>query len=423
MSGSPSIDSVELSEPSNGRRGSRRPRIAVVLAGVLLCIGWGVAAYLLLRTEIPSDLRLPELDEKDFFSSAQLEEAESYDRFSRINWIFSTIALLASLGAYARWGHRFTRESAAGRIGTGMLLAMLGFAIVWLVQIPFGIAQLWWDRRHDVADIDYVSWVLADWLALGTEFVFISFAILIVMGIAGWLGNRWWLLGAPVFVLLATLFAFSSMYLVIGTKEISDPSLAADAATLAEELDVSDIPVRVQEVDQSNSANAFAGGLGPSRRVVLWNTLLDGSFGDGEVRVVVAHEFAHHSENHIWKGVAWYALLALPGAYLIARITRRRGGMAEAKAVPVALLVFVALNVLAQPIDNAISRKYEAEADWVALQTTGEPDAASELFQNFAETALRDPTPPAWAVVWLDGHPTLLRRIAMAEAWKAREVP
>jgi len=97
---------------------------------------------------------------------------------------------------------------------------------------------------------------------------------------------------------------------------------------------VSEIPVRVEQVDTTNAANAFAGGLGPSRRVVLWNTLLDGRFGDGEVRVVLAHEFAHHAENHIRKGVAWYTLLALPGAYLIARLTRRRGGCARREPFP-----------------------------------------------------------------------------------------
>ena len=178
--------------------------------------------------------------------------------------------------------------------------------------------------------------------------------------------------------------------------------------------------MRVEQVDEfTDDANAFAGGLGPSRRVILWNTLLDGRFSDGELRVVLAHEFAHHSENHIWKGLAWYALLAVPGAYLIARFTRRRGTMREPRAVPLALLVFVALNILAQPIDNLISRHYEAEADWIALQTTREPDAARELFQSFSETALQDPTPPGWAHVWLDSHPTLLRRTAMAEAWEA----
>ena len=404
------------------RRGG--PRLLPALILLVLAAGWGVAAYLLLRTQVPADLKLPSLEEADFFSGAELDEAERYDRFSRINWILSTVALLVSLAAYARWGHYFTRESAAGRIGTGMLLAMLGFAIVWLVQLPFGLAQLWWDRRHDVAEISYPVWLIENWLSLGTEFLFVSFAILIVMGIAGWLGGRWWLLGAPLFVGLALLFAFTFPYLIPGVGDLEDRQLARESSALAADLGVAEIPVRVEKVDEfTDSANAFAGGLGPSRRVILWNTLLDGRFSDGEVRVVLTHEFAHHSENHIWKGLAWYGLLTLPGAYLIALLTRRRGGMREARAVPVALLIFVTLNVLSLPIDNMISRRYEAEADWVALQTTREPDAARALFRSFADTALQDPTPPGWAFVWLDSHPTLLQRTAMSEAWEARQTP
>ena len=390
------------------------------LLALLLAAGWALAAYFLLRTQVPSGLELPTLDETDVFSSAQIEEAERYDRFSRINWVLSTVALLISLAAYARWGHHFARESAAGRIGTGMLLAMLGFAIVWLVQLPFGLAQLWWDRRHDVAEVRYEIWLLENWFSLGTEFLFLSFAILVVMGIAGWLEERWWLIGAPFFVGLVCVFAVSFPYLIPGVSELDDSALERQVAAIAVELGVEDVPVRVEEVDQfTDDVNAFAGGLGPSRRVILWNTLLDGRFSDGEVRVVLAHEFAHHSEQHIWKGIAWYALLALPGAYLIARFTRRRGTMREAAAVPVALLVFVSLNILAQPIDNLISRHYEAEADWVALETTREPDAARQLFRSFADTALQDPTPPGWAIVWLDSHPTLLRRVAMVEVWEA----
>jgi STE24 endopeptidase len=397
-----------------------RPRVLLALGAIVFCVGWAIAAYVLLRTQVPSGLDLPDLDESEFFTSEQVAEAERYDRISRLNWIFSSAALLISLAVYARWGHHFTRESAAGRIGTGMLLAMLGFAIVWLVQLPFGIAQLWWDRRHDVAQLDYFTWLVANWVDLASEFVFVSFAILVVMSIAGWLKDRWWILGAPVFVLLALLAAFSATSLSFGAEPLDDRRLEADVLALSTTLGVSEIPVRVEQVDTTNAANAFAGGLGPSRRVVLWNTLLDGRFGDGEVRVVLAHEFAHHAENHIWKGVAWYTLLALPGAYLIARLTRRRGGMREARAVPLALLIFVALNLLAQPIDNLISRRYEAEADWIALQATREPEAARALFQSFADTALQDPTPPGWAFVWLDAHPTLLQRVAMAEAWEAR---
>ena len=62
-------------------------------------------------------------------------------------FLLSQVVLLVTLGLYARYGARFTRESAAGRIGTGMLLGMLGFGFVWLSQLGFGLAELWWQRR------------------------------------------------------------------------------------------------------------------------------------------------------------------------------------------------------------------------------------------------------------------------------------
>ena len=402
-------------------RASRAFWARVALLGACAA-GWGVAAYLLSRTQIPGGLEVPDVDEAGLFAAEELREADRYERFFRINWAVSTAVLLAAFAAYARWGDRFVRESAAGRIGTGMLLAMLGFAIAWLAQLPFGIVQLWWDRRHDVADVGYPTWLVGNWIALGSEFVFVCLAILIVMGIAGWLRDRWWLLGGPVFVGIVVLFAFVFPYLLTSLDDLSDSQLAAQAEQLAVAQGVDDIPVKVQKVDEfTDDANAFAGGIGPSRVVVLWNTLLDGRFSSGEVGVVLSHEFAHHGRNHIWKGIAWYALFAIPGAYLVALWVRRRGSLYNAAAVPVALFIYVALNVALVPVDNVISRGYEAEADWIALETTRDPAAAQQLFENFSSTALQDPSPPAWAYVWLDSHPTLLQRIELVEAWKQRE--
>jgi STE24 endopeptidase len=181
---------------------------------------------------------------------------------------------------------------------------------------------------------------------------------------------------------------------------------------------VEGIPVRVQDVDEfTSNANAFATGLGPSRRVFLWNTLLDGRFGDGEVKVVLAHEFGHHARDHLWKAIGWYGLFAVPGAFLIAFATRRRGGMARPEAVPLSLLVFVVLSLAASPVENVISRHMETEADWMALETTRDPRSAKLLFEHFSTTSLGDPTPPGWAYVMLGTHPSLLERIELADAW------
>ena len=94
--------------------------------------------------------------------------------------------------------------------------------------------------------------------------------------------------------------------------------------------------------------------------------------------------------------------------------------MGEPAAVPLALLALVVLELLALPLQNAISRHTEAEADWRALQATHDPDAAAALFRKFVPTTLSEPSPPLWDYLLLEDHPTLMQRIAMAEAWKRR---
>jgi STE24 endopeptidase len=363
---------------------------------------------------------VPHVDAEKLIAASVVERAERYELFYRVEFVLSTLVLIAVLVAYARWGHRLARESAAGRIGTGMLLGMLGFAFVWLSQVPFRLAEVWWDRRYDQTDSGYLETLFANWFQLGAEFLFVSFALVVVMAIAGRFPRHWWLGAAPVFVGLSALFAFVMPYLSF-TDPLEDQKLAADARTYAKAQGIDPVPVRVEDVtDFTNSPNAYAVGYGPTKRIILWNTLLDGRFSDGEVRVVVAHELGHHSRHHIPKGVAWYALFALPGAYLIALATRRRGGMANPAAVPVSLLVLFVLNLVAAPIYNVISRRLETEADWMALETTKDPDSAVGLFKAFTVESLNDPDPPGWAYVVFDTHPTTQQRIELAEAWRAR---
>jgi STE24 endopeptidase len=382
---------------------------------------WAVAAYFLWQSDVPGNLDLSPVNEDDYFTESSLERADSYALFLRVNFVLSQVALVAALALYAWRGARFARESAAGRIGTGMLLGMLGLAIVWLAQVPFGVAAHWWDRRHDVSEIGYFEWAVANYFALGFAFLIISFAILIVMALAGLARNYWWALGAPAFIGLAVLFAFALPYLVPDLHSVRDPQTATDARELAAAQGVSDIPVQVQTVSDATSApNAGAMGIGPSRRVVLWDTLLRGDFGRDEIRFVLAHEFAHHSREHIWKFLAWYALLAIPGVYLVARTTRRRGGVYEATAIPLALFVVVVLQLLALPLQNAIGRHVEEEADWVALETTRDPAGARALFRRFTSIGLAEPTPPTWSYFLMETHPSIVERIAMANAWEER---
>ena len=395
-----------------------------ILPAAAIAVAWAVALPLLWPTDVPDDLRLPDLDSSAYFDRSTLDEAQDYEAFTRINGLLSVVVLLVVLAFYARHGERFTRESAAGRIGTGMLLGMIGFAFVWLAQLPFGLVQHWWDRRHDVSDQSYLEWLARTWFSLGDVFLTVSVAIVIVMALARVLRDRWWLIGAPVFVGLVLLMTFAGPLFVPQQRPLKDRQLAAEARRYAQEQGVPHIPVRVEDVDEfTDEPNAFAIGLGPTRRVFLWNTLLQRPFSKEEVQVVIAHELGHHSRDHLWKLSGWFALVAFPTAWAIALLTRRRGGMYEARAVPLALLAAVALQIALAPAQNALTKRYEAEADWVSLDTTRDPQAAIGLHEDLAETSLADPDPPGWAGVLFGTHPSAMERIAMARAWRERNPP
>ena len=390
--------------------------VRVVVVAVV-AVAWAAVAWVLAGTVVPGDLSLPEIDVDAVFGRELVDRAEHYERFLYVDWFLAQVALLAALGVYARYGVRYARESAAGPIGTGMLLGMLGLAIGWLTQLPFALAALWWDRRYGVSEVGYLEAIFGGWLGLGGTFVAVCVALLVVMALARRLGWWWWLPGSAVLTLIALLLVFVGPYLTTGLDR-PDPELQATYDRYERDQGVEDVPLRVEEVSGDTSqANAYAFGIGPSRRTVLWDTLLDGRFTEGEVDVVLAHELGHHSSNHIPEAVVWFGLFALPSALLLTIATRRRGGMGRPAAIPLALLVAAVVQLALAPAQGVVSRRSESEADWKALQTTRDPVAARGLFREFADTSLGDPSPPTWAYVLLQSHPTLAQRVAMADAW------
>jgi Zn-dependent protease with chaperone function len=367
------------------------------------------------RSSVPA-LHLPHLDPHTYFSNRQLERTAAYARGSRLLWLLATLAQLAALAVFARFGARWARESAAGRMGTGMLLGMLGFALVWAAQLPASVLEVWWARRHGLNTVSYLAVTVGNWLALGGTFVFLCVALAIVMGLAGRLGNWWWLPAAPCFVGLVLLFSFVTPYL-LGGDRLADPELRAATMRLERIEHVRGVPVKV--VTGMKEPNAVATGLGPSRRVFLWDTIVEPPFTHRQVEVVIAHELGHLAHDHIWRNVGWYALFAFPGAFLLAAGTRRRGGMREPGAVPLSLFLLVVLNLAALPLQNVVTRHMEAEADWSALRATRDPAAARGLFERFVPATLMEPDPPTWDYVLRENHPTIMQRLAMVRAWRS----
>jgi STE24 endopeptidase len=395
--------------------------VRAAVAAIVAAAAWAFAAERLWESSVVPSLRLPRLDPRAYFSAHALSSGSSFETFLSVEGVLTEVVLIVVLIVYARRGAGFMRQSAAGPIGTGMLLGMLGLGIVWLAQLPFGVVGLWWQRRHHVSHQGYVTYVIDNFLSLGGEFLFISLALLITMGLARLLKRWWWVAAAPAFVAIYALFAFTSPYLIPELHDLHNPGLRADAATLARREGVGGTRVSVQNVHAFTSApNAESTGFGPTRRVILWDTLLGGRFSRAQVRVVLAHELGHLAREHILKDIAWFALLAFPAAFVLALATRRRGGMGAPQAVPVALLATAVFALVIGPFDNARSRHMEAEADWMSLQTTRDPAAARTLFERLTTTSHSDPNPPRWSYLWNADHPTAMQRIAMVQAWEAR---
>ncbi len=413
------MEATAPAEPPRRRNvGARRLILGLVV------VGWLLAARSLLDTVVPDDLTLAPVDVPATFGRDLVHDAEAYERVPLVLWVLTQITLVAAFWIYARRGAALTRESAAGPIGTGMLLGMLGLALTWAVQLPFGLVRLWWDRRHDVSEIGYLEWALGGWAELTASFISICIALLIVMALARAIGEWWWIPGAAVFVAIAFAFAATAPWLTSGLHHSSDdPKLIATYERLAASEHVDGVPLVIEDVSGDTSqANAYAFGVAGTQEIVLWDTLLDGRFSDGEVAVVLAHELGHHSSGHIAEAIEWFALFAIPGAWLLMRTTRRRGGMGEPEAIPLALLVITLFGLATSPLQNWVSRQMEREADWKALTATRDPASAMQLFEGFSKTSLGDPSPPTWAYLMLSTHPTLAQRVAMVEAWK-RERP
>ena len=398
-----------------------RARLTCVVAGLLGAAGYAVAVVLLLKTNVPGGLALQEPDPSSLFSAHQLDRFRSHDRFLTIDFVLRSLVLLVVLWVYARRGAVLARESAAGRVGTGMLLAMLGLAIVWLVQLPFDVAELWWERRYDIADQSYLEFIIDDFFSLGFEFLFASAAAAVVLGLARPLRRTWWVAAVAVFVAFAALQAYATPYLLGDLHRLKDPALRAEAARLARAEGLPPIPVDVEEVHRYTSQpNAEAVGFGATRRVILWDTLFASGFTNRERRVIVAHELGHHARSHIPKDIAWYALFILPMALAVAVATRRRGGIFEPTAMPLVLFVLAAAQLIATPLQNAVSRRYEREADWAALQSARDPAGERSAMRRLSAASLTDPQPPTLSYLLLADHPTVTQRIALASAWERR---
>jgi STE24 endopeptidase len=391
--------------------------------GALAVVGgavWLLAALLLWRTKVPSDLHTPSLDPRRVFGPHVVSSGVRFDRFFEIEWILGTFVSIVALVVMVRRGPRFIRSLGLGPVNAGIVTAVLVGVVLWAVSVPFGIVASWWSRRHGISQESWGSIVFSPWgvLLRSTAVSVVVFAVLLLL--AKRFARMWWLPAGGIVLALAIGLQLVLPYIErIGTHSVRSPRLAASIQRLESREHVGRPSVRIVPMkDQTTAANAFAIGIGPGRGVFIWDTMLDGRFSPREVRFVLGHELGHLARNHIWKGIAWGGLIGIPLLALVAFVTGRRGGLRDPATVPLALLAATVLGIAVLPLTNAVSRRYETEADWMGLTATRDPDAARALFRDFVVTDLQDPDPPGWVHVFLEDHPSALARVEHAEAWR-----
>ncbi|MEQ8834471.1 MAG: M48 family metalloprotease [Miltoncostaeaceae bacterium] len=364
-------------------------------------------------------------------------DAAAADRpFRRGLWALAVAGALivpavavAAAATGGRWRPAVVRLARARPWRAGLIAgAGLGAAME-VALLAVGGARFAWGRRHGVIVQPAMEW-LAD-RALAAAITLVLFAAL-GAGLAVLLARlpRAWpaVLAAALAALAVLLVALTPLLitpLFERTTPLDDASLRADVLALAERAGVEAGQVRVSDASaRTVAANARVAGLGDGRRIVLYDTLVDG-FPRDQVRTVVAHELAHVARDHIPRGTLWAAVLMAPLCLLLsAAVAWRTGTAPPARDAEGCDLVVRRLAVLAAagavlalaslPLQNGLSRAFEREADRLAVTLTADPAAAIALQRGLVESSRNVPDPPGW-VVWLFGtHPPAAERVAIA---------
>jgi STE24 endopeptidase len=191
--------------------------------------------------------------------------------------------------------------------------------------------------------------------------------------------------------------------------------LGDDASVPVREVLVADASRRTTKL------NAYVSGLGATRRVVLFDTLVERA-STPEILTVVAHELGHRRYRHVALGTAVamggaaavvLALWALLSSEAVLDAVDA-SGPGDARVAAFALLVASLLGIAGAPLHAALSRRWEYACDRFALEQTGDLGAFESAFGQLAEANLPDPAPPRLAYLWLFSHPTVPERLEAA---------
>lgn len=364
---------------------------------------------------------LPDAFAEDF-TLDQHQKAADYtlarSALGRLNLIYGTLLLLVwTLGGGLDLLDRLLQPLSPGYLAGGIIFIFLAMLLMGLLELPFSIwstfvleERFGFNRttpRRFILDI-VLQMLLA--LILGAPL------IALFLWLMERAGNLWWLAAwlAWVGFMLLVSWLFPTLIAPLFNKftPLEEGELKERISSLLERCGFASKGIFVMDGSRrSGHGNAYFTGLGKSKRIVFFDTLMK-SLGSDELEAILAHELGHFKHHHIRKRLILGILSALAGLALLGWLARQpwfyHGLGVSSQSNPMALLLFMLVTPVFmqffQPISAYFSRRHEFEADEFAVRQTGaEPmvNALVKLYRENASTLTPDPLYSAFH----DSHP------------------
>jgi len=311
----------------------------------------------------------------------------------------------------------------------GFVLVLLGE----LVTLPLAAWRETILRQYGLSTQTWGSWLVDLLKGYGVGAVIGAIALLGFFGIARLAPQWWWAWvaagAAGLVVVLSFVFPVLIEPIFNKFEPMPEGPLRQNLLALAERDGVPVRDVLVADASRRTTAlNAYVSGLGPTRRIVVYDTLLREAPA-AEVEAVVAHELGHAKERDVVTGTLIGAVgvaAAVCAVYLIGSWTgllRRAGveAISEPRAVALLLALATLAGIVSAPVQSFISRRIEARADAHALALTDDPAAVELMERRLATTNLSDVDPPRLEYLMFASHPSVVERIAAARAYARGE--
>ena len=332
------------------------------------------------------------------------------------------LLLSAALLAVLQWAW-----SGPWHLVDGLGWAGAAAAYAALVSILLGLAGLpiavWSghvrERRYGFSTQGLGGW-LVDWAKGGAVSLVLTAALWTgLVGLARALPSAWPAVAAAAVALAAGFLSFVAPVVLEPIfnrfRPLADERLAGELRALAERAGVPVRDVLVADASRrTTKVNAYVSGLGATRRVVLYDTLVD-TAGEDELKLVVAHELGHRREGHVAKST----LLGMAGAaaWVVVLWALLGSRIASPRELPLVLLISLGLQLLVLAPGAALARRWERVADRYSLELTHDLEAFERAHMNLARQNLSDLVPPRLVYLLLFSHPTPPERLAFGREW------